>query len=158
MYRSFCKWFEKKFYLKSDDQIEVYLGKRITQDRAKVTVTMSQEHYLMACLEKFGLTDCIGVDKPIFARLSVQNQSEVTNPSVQELYRGMVGSFLYLASWTRPNIAFAVSELSRLFPILANSIWKQLSVCSVISKRLCISVWYTARHRPPCHPIHCKGT
>ena len=36
--------------------------------------------------------------------------------SAQELYpvyRGMVGSLLYLASWTGPGIAFAVSELSR---------------------------------------------
>ena len=113
MYRSFRKRFEKKFDLKSDDHIEVYLGNRITQDRAKGTVTMSQEHYLMACLEKFGLADCNGVDKPISARLTVQDQPEVTNSSVQELYRGMVGSLLYLASWTRPDIAFAVSELSR---------------------------------------------
>ena len=64
----------------------------------------------MACLEKFGLADCNGGDKPISARLIVQDQPEVTNNSVQELYRGMVCSFLFLASWTRPDIAFAVSE------------------------------------------------
>ena len=113
MYRSFRKRFEKKFDLKSDDHIDVYLGNRIVQDRAKGTVTMSQEHYLMSCLEKFGLSDCNGADKPISSRLTVQDQPEVTNSTAQELYRGMVGSLLYLASWTRPDIAFAVSELSR---------------------------------------------
>ena len=30
----------------------------------------------------------------------------------QEQYRGMVGNLLYLASWTRIDIAMAVSELS----------------------------------------------
>ena len=55
MYSSFGKRLEKKFYLKSDDHIDVYLGNSIVQDRAKGTVTTSQEHYLMACLEEVWL-------------------------------------------------------------------------------------------------------
>ena len=53
MYRSFRKRFEKKFDLKSDYHIDVYLGNCIVQDRARGTVTMSQEHYFMASLENF---------------------------------------------------------------------------------------------------------
>ena len=113
MYRSFRKRFEKRFDLKSDDHIDVYLGNRLLHDRAKGTVTVNQEHYLLACLEKFGLANCNGVDKPITSRLTIQDQPETVNLTDQELYRGMVGSLLYLASWTRPDIAFAVSELSR---------------------------------------------
>ena len=79
MYSSFRKRFEKKFDRKSDDQIDVYLCNHIVQDRAKGTVTMSQEHYLMACLEKFGLADCNGVDKPIASRLTVQDQQETSS-------------------------------------------------------------------------------
>ena len=67
----------------------------------------------MAYLEKFGLKDCNGVDKPIPSRLTVQDQQEVPKSTAQELYSGMVDSLIYLASWTRPNIAFAVFELSR---------------------------------------------
>ena len=80
MYRSIRILFEKKFDLKSDDHIEVYLGNRIAQDRAEGTVTMSQEHYLMACLEKFGLADCNGVDKPISARLTSKNNQRLLFP------------------------------------------------------------------------------
>jgi hypothetical protein len=53
---------------------------------------MSQKNYRMACLEKFGLADCNCVDKPISARLTVQDQQEVANSTVQELYHGMAGT------------------------------------------------------------------
>ena len=66
----FAKRFEKRFDLKSDDHIDVYLGNRLLHDRAKGTVTVSQEHYLLACLEKFGLANCNGVDKPMTSRLT----------------------------------------------------------------------------------------
>jgi hypothetical protein len=113
MYRAFRKRFEKRFDLKSDDHVEVYLGNRIQHDRVKGTVIVDQEHYVLACLEKFGLARCNGVDKPITSRLTTRDQPETVNVSDQELFRGMVGSLLYLASWTRPDIAFSVSELSR---------------------------------------------
>jgi hypothetical protein len=113
MYRSFRKRFEKRFDLKSDDHIDVYLGNRLLHDREKGTVTVSQEHYLLACLEKYGLANCNGVDKPITTRLTIQDQPETANVTDQEPYRAMVGSLLYLSNWTRPDISFAVSELSR---------------------------------------------
>jgi hypothetical protein len=47
------------------------------------------------------------------SRLTIQDQPETVHTADQEYYRGMVGSLLYLASWTWPYIAFAVSELSR---------------------------------------------
>ncbi len=52
-----------------------------------------------------------GVDKPITSRLTAKDQPADVNTSDQELYRGMVGSLLYLASWTRADIAFSVSDL-----------------------------------------------
>ena len=113
MYREFRKKFEKEFELKANDHVDVYLGNHIVQDREKGTITVSQEHYVKACLEKFGLAQCNGSDTPMTERLSAKDQPATVDPKNQERYRGMVGSLLYLASWTRIDIAMAVSELSR---------------------------------------------
>jgi hypothetical protein len=80
-------------------------------------VTVDQEHFVefaLACLETFSLARCSGVDKSITSRLTIQDQPATVNleDPGQERFGGMVGSLLYLASWTRPNIAFLISELS----------------------------------------------
>jgi hypothetical protein len=112
-YRSFRKEFEKRFDLKSNDHVDVYLGNQIIVDKSKSTVSISQKHYIQSCLEKFGLASCNGRDTPLSQRLSTSQQPKEVNEDDQTLYRAMVGSLLYVASWTRVDIAWAVSELSR---------------------------------------------
>ena len=92
MYRAFRKKFEKKFDLKADNHIDVYLGNQIIHDRKKGTVTVSKQHYVMACLEKFGLTHCHGTDTPMTVRLSTTDQPSTIDLKNQEQFRGMVGS------------------------------------------------------------------
>lgn len=114
LYRDFRKKFEKRFKIKTCDKVELFLGIRVVHDRVNKSITVHQQHYIEACLQKFGLADCKGVDTPMATtRLSVKDQPIHADPAVHALYREMVGSLLYIASWTRPDIAFAVSELSR---------------------------------------------
>ncbi len=112
-YRDFRKKFEKYFKVKTNDHIDVFLGIRVIVDKSKKSISLNQQHYIEACLQKFGLASCHGVCTPITERLSVQDQPETPDLKIQSVYREMVGSLLYISSWTRPDIAFAVSELSR---------------------------------------------
>ena len=113
LYRDFRKLFEKEFDLKSSDVVDVYLGNEISVDKTKRKVVLSQTHYILSCLDRFGMLDCHGVDLPLRHYLSVADQPSTPLPSVGETYRAMVGSLLYIANWTRPDISFSVSELSR---------------------------------------------
>ena len=114
MFREFRKKFEKKFKIKTCDQVDSFLGVRVLLDPVKKCLTIHQRHYIEACLQKFNLADCKGVHTPMAGcRLSVKDQPDHVDSTMQSLYREMVGSLLFIASWTRPDIAFAVSELSR---------------------------------------------
>ena len=139
MYRSFRKRFEKKFDVKSDDHFDVYLGNRIVQDRAKGTVTMSQEHNLMACLEKFGLRDCNGVDKPIASRLTVQDQPELARKCPTPLRRSITVAWLAVSSILLRGLVLTLPLRSLsclvLSLTLANHTWKQPNACFDTSRR-----------------------
>jgi len=61
------------------------------------------------------------VGTPIVARLSAQSAGPALSSEDHATYRHIVGSLLYLSCWSRPDIAFAVSEHSRFVSSPAQS-------------------------------------
>jgi hypothetical protein len=83
-------------------------------DSNKLTVNYNdQTQYIDELLTRFEMSDCNPVSIPMVQRLSSMDGGEKLSVKDHEVYRNMVGSLLYLACWTRADIAFAVSELSR---------------------------------------------
>jgi hypothetical protein len=113
LYRIFRQSFEKQFDVKSSDTVDVYLGNEVIIDKSKRKVALSQSHYILSCLDRFGLSNCNGVDLPLRERLSSSSQPSTPVADDCTVYRAMVGSLLYVAQWTRPDISYSVSELSR---------------------------------------------
>ena len=112
MYHDFQKQFKKRFEVKTGS-VGVYLGNQIKVDDAKLTVELNQSDYIDELLERFEMTDCTEASTPLVHRLSAQDSGAKLSASEHERNRNMVGSLLYLACWSRPDISLAVSELSR---------------------------------------------
>ena len=112
LYQDFQKQFRQKFDVKTGT-VGVYLGNRIHTDPSKLTVEVNQSEYVDELLARFDKTDCNPVSTPLVARLTEQSDTSFLSDADHAIYRNMVGSMLYLACWSRPDIAFAVSELSR---------------------------------------------
>jgi hypothetical protein len=71
-------------------------------------------------LKTFGMWDCHPVKTPLDAndRLSKRECPEVVDLNVHRRYRSIVGCLSYLVNMTRPDLAFAYSQLSKFVQYL----------------------------------------
>ena len=94
------------------------LGIEIIRDRASHRLSLRQHQYIVNMLEKFGMSDCNAVATPMEPGSRLGPDQCAQTPEEKELmssqpYINAVGSLMYLATSTRPDIAFTVSTLAR---------------------------------------------
>lgn len=108
----------KRFKVTDLGESKFMLGMRITRDRAARTLTLDQELYVSKALEKFGLDRCVSKATPGASKSETQaadsdQPTELDQPCDLKLYQEKVGTLLYAAISTRPDIAFAVNRLAQ---------------------------------------------
>jgi hypothetical protein len=74
-------------------------------------LSLSQSYYVEKILSRFGFID--GKSSPTPYDPSVILRKNKNEPTDQLKYSQIIGSLMYLASATRPDISFAMSKLSR---------------------------------------------
>ena len=106
------------FKLRDLGPTEFLLGIHITRDFDNRTISLSQRQYILNVLERFGMSDCKPVSTPIdpgaalSSDMCPKNDAEAAEMRTVP-YLVAVGSLMYLATTTRPDIAFAVGVLGR---------------------------------------------
>src|ERR1700753_3563211 len=108
----------KYFKLRDLGPIEFLLGVKVERDRSKRSLHLSQHQYTLDILTRFGFDSCSPVSTPINPGIKLsQDQCPKTADDVDAMhsvpYSHAVGSLMYLAISTRPDIAYAVGVLSR---------------------------------------------
>ncbi|XP_058240034.1 uncharacterized protein LOC131348861 [Hemibagrus wyckioides] len=89
------------------------LGFSVIQDKEKNCVFLHQKHYIEAILQKYGMHDASPDATPSDANVKLKKNDGVSKPVNSSTYQSMVGSLLYAAMATRPDIAQAVSVVSK---------------------------------------------
>ena len=111
LYEEFKTEFSQRFQTKSGE-VSRYLGNNISKIEGRVT--LDQKEYIDTMLEKFGMNNSNTVKTPMVERLTKATPTDMKlGPKQHENYRSLIGCLLYVAVWSRPDIAYAVSELSR---------------------------------------------
>lgn len=86
------------------------LGMSIVRDRKARTIHLGQELYVTKALEKYGLANCRPVATP--EQQGMESEPDGAKADRQR-YQEVVGTLLYAAISTRPDIAHAVHQLTR---------------------------------------------
>lgn len=110
-----------EFKLKDLGPVRQYLGMRINLDKNKNVITVDQQQYIEQLVSKFQMSDCKTQSTPIEPKLNLDKSSDKCLPDVP--YQKLIGSLMYLAVLTRPDIAYCVSYLSQFNSCYSHIHW-----------------------------------
>jgi hypothetical protein len=96
----------------------LYLGNRIIRDRSRRKIWLSQKSYCIELLRVWNLSNCTPASTPMSVKPYLLEPSpnalpEVKDDDVKPLFQKLVGSLIYLAVCTRPDISYAAMALGQ---------------------------------------------
>jgi hypothetical protein len=109
--------------------INSLLGIQVTRDRAARTISLSQAVYIRSIIARFALADAKACSTPMVPGASYSKSDSPTSPDEAARmrkvpYREAIGSLMYAAVATRPDIAYAVSTLSQFLENPGEAHWQ----------------------------------
>lgn len=104
------KLLSSNFKLKDMGVIKQCLGMCVNVDKNNGVITLSQEKYVNQLLMKFNMSESKTADTPMEDKLHI-NKGEHCNSQIP--FQQLIGSLMYLAVLTRPDIMYSVSFLSQ---------------------------------------------
>ena len=123
---------QQKFSIKDLGQAEWILGISVSYDKKNKTLKLQQSKYIDDLLCRFGMVDCKPASTPAVSGMVLGASSKLDEVAAKK-YRSLVGSLLYAATSTRPDIAYSVSYLSRF---MANPDVQHLSAAKRVLRYL----------------------
>ena len=132
-----------------------FVGMEVTRVRDKGVFFVSQAHYIEKMLETFQMVSCKGQKTPGDYHSKLTKEMSPASPEEKEKmreipYRELVGSLMFCAVTTRPDIAFAVAQVSQFNSNPGEKHW-------IAAKRILRYLQETKRRRS--HPrIHSGRT
>ncbi|UYV73752.1 hypothetical protein LAZ67_11000718 [Cordylochernes scorpioides] len=107
----------ERFRVKNLGAIRNFLGVQIDYPDEE-TLVLSQSTYVKSILQKFNMIECRPVSTPLFISFPISKGDCPTDEEEKERmraipYRELIGSLLYLANCTRPDLMFSVTRLAQ---------------------------------------------
>jgi hypothetical protein len=89
-----------------------------------VGITLVQSHYVEKILSRFGYNECEPAPTPYDPSKLLKKNRRISTDQLR--YSQIIGSLMYLAGATRPDISFAMSKLSRFLSNSGDDHWRAL--------------------------------
>jgi hypothetical protein len=119
--RILIKFIQQHFEL-TESSPTSFVGIEIEKDPQTDALQLRQTAYLRDVIEKFGMTDCKPASVPMQLNLNLAPGTEAHDGEFP--YRELIGSLLFLARTTRPDISYAISKLSQFLSCYDETHWQ----------------------------------
>ena len=93
-------------------ELKYFLGIQVERNRTSRTIHINQAQYIIKILNQFNMHNCNPVRTPLEVGTKLTKSTE-TEPYELKRYQSAVGSLMYAMLGTRPDLAFAVSTVSK---------------------------------------------
>ena len=103
----------KRFEIEDQGEMHHCLGMCIKKDRSTKTMHISQKAYLENILKRFNMSNCKPVSTPMEVGKKYEKLKDGEQTTDLREYQCIIGSLMYAAIATRPDIAFSVGMLSQ---------------------------------------------
>jgi hypothetical protein len=135
------------FDVKDLGPASIFLGLTVVRDRAVRKLWLGQPRYVQSMQEQFNLVGCRPRVAPLDTGTQLSKDGEMLPPDTP--YSALVGSLLYLATSTRPDISHAVGMLSRFVSSPRVEHWHAAkSVLRYLAGTPCLGLLYGDRAQP----------
>ena len=104
---------KNRFKMKDMGILHYCLGVSVEYDDVHGRVKIGQAHYIRKMLERYGLGDANPVSVPMNPNVHLVKDDGYSKPVDAVRYQSIVGSLIYAATGTRPDIAQAVAVVSK---------------------------------------------
>jgi hypothetical protein len=116
---AFCE----RFDMEDKGEVHDVLGLRITRDREKRVLTISQPDFIQSVLVRFGMENSKQVGTPMDAGSQFSKFTEGDVTFDRQKYQQAIGCLTYAAMSTRPDISAAVNILSQFMSCPTEQHW-----------------------------------
>jgi len=113
------EFLSNNFEMKDLGEADVILNIKLLRE-GDGGVTLLQSHYVEKVLSHFGFSDCAPAPTPYDPSVLLRKNQRIARDQLR--YSQIIGSLMYLASATRPDISFAVCKLSWFVSNLGDSL------------------------------------
>jgi Reverse transcriptase (RNA-dependent DNA polymerase) len=114
---------KQKFEIKTLGEPSLLLGMKFTRNKENQITTLSQAHYIDKIIQRVGLQDTNPVSTPLDPNVNLEideaeqdksgNDREFDHDRASGVYARAIGSLMYAAIGTRPDIAYAVHTMAK---------------------------------------------
>ena len=102
----------KLYQMKGLGPASSYLGIQITRDRNVRAIWIDQQVYIENALKRFELQGANNTETPLPAGIHLEKSEVPAALDTKTYYQQIIGTLIYAAIGTRPNIAFVATRLS----------------------------------------------